>query len=52
MRVSPNLIRHMLDKIEDGEIDAETAAVEIGKVCRCGCFNTTAAGNILSQSIG
>ena len=49
MRVSPSLIRHMVEKIKDGEIDPETAAGEIGKVCRCGCFNTAAAGNILSQ---
>ena len=49
MRVSPNLIRHMAEKIKNGEIDAETAADEIGKVCRCGCFNTAAAGHLLRR---
>lgn len=49
LRVSPNLIRDMTDKIEAGEIDPETAAVEIGKVCRCGCFNTAVASKILSK---
>jgi len=47
MRVSPRLVRHMGNKIKAGEIDAEKAAEEIGKVCRCGCFNTAAASRIL-----
>lgn len=49
MRVSPRLVRHMKDRITAGEIDAEKAAEEIGKVCRCGCFNTKAVCKILSS---
>ncbi len=48
MRVSPQLVRHMMDKIKAGEIESDAAAREIGKVCRCGCFNTLAARRILS----
>lgn len=48
MRVSENLIREMRAKVKTGEIDPETAAREIGKVCRCGCFNTHAAGKLLT----
>jgi len=49
MRVSENLIREMRAKVKAGEIDAESAAREIGKVCLCGCFNTHAAGKLLSS---
>ena len=33
---------------KSGEIDPETAARTIGKVCLCGCFNTHAAAKLLS----
>lgn len=49
MRVSPKLIHHMMDKIKAGEIESDAAAREIGRVCRCGCFNTVAASRILSE---
>lgn len=48
MRVSPRLVRHMAARVKAGEIDADKAAGQIGKVCRCGCFNTTAASKLLS----
>jgi hypothetical protein len=49
MRVSENLIKEMREKVQSGEIDPETAARKIGKVCLCGCFNPHAAGKLLSQ---
>lgn len=49
MRVSENLIKEMRAKVKAGEIDAETAARKIGRVCLCGCFNTHAAGKLLKQ---
>lgn len=49
MRVSENLIRDMREKVKAGEIDAESAARKIGRVCLCGCFNTHVAGKLLRQ---
>ena len=48
MRVSENLIKEMREKVQAGEVDPETAAREIGKVCLCGCFNPNAAGKFLT----
>jgi hypothetical protein len=48
MRVSENLVKEMRAKVKSGDIDPETAARKIGKVCRCGCFNTHAASKLLS----
>ena len=47
MRVSENLIKEMREKVQTGEMDPETAARKIGKVCLCGCFNPHAAGKLL-----
>ncbi|MEW6672951.1 MAG: hypothetical protein AB1427_14695 [Thermodesulfobacteriota bacterium] len=47
MRVSKHLVREMRRKVQAGEVDPETAAREIGKVCLCGCFNPHAAGKLL-----
>ena len=49
MRVSENLIQEMRRQVKTGEIDSETAARKIGRVCLCGCFNTHAAGKLLSR---
>ena len=48
MRVSENLIKEMRAKVKSGEIDAQTAANTIGKVCLCGCFNPHVAATLLS----
>jgi hypothetical protein len=47
MRVSENLIKEMREKVKAVEMDPETAARKIGKVCLCGCFNPHAAGKLL-----
>jgi hypothetical protein len=49
MRISPRLVRHMVDQIKAGKIGADKAAEEIGKVCRCGFFNANAASKILGS---
>jgi len=49
MRVSENMIKEMRKKVKSGEIEPETAAREIGKVCLCGCFNPHAADKLLSR---
>ena len=43
-----NLIKEMRAKVKSGEIDAQTAANTIGKVCLCGCFNPHVAATLLS----
>jgi len=49
MRVSRNLIAEMRSKVHSGEIEAEAAAREIGKLCLCGCFNPAAAVKLLKE---
>jgi len=49
MRVSENLIKEMRKKVLSGEVEPETAARKIGRVCLCGCFNPHAAAKLLSQ---
>ena len=52
MRVSPHLVRHLSGKIGEGKISAADAAKKIGRVCKCGCFNTEAAAARLAHLAG
>ncbi len=49
MRVSPKLVERMSAGIAAGELDAAEAAAAIGRVCRCGCFNTAVAAQRLTR---
>ena len=49
MRVSPTLVEQMSARIAAGEQDAAEAAAKIGRVCRCGCFNTAVAAQRVTR---
>ncbi len=49
MRVSPFLVRQYAKQVKSGQDTAEEASANIGRHCRCGCFNTTAAANLLRE---
>ncbi len=51
MRISPLLVRDVADRVLSGEATREEAASRIGRICRCGCFNTVAAAGILQDEI-
>jgi hypothetical protein len=46
--VSPNLIRHMVKKINEGTITCKDAAKKLSRMCDCGIFNPHRAENLLS----
>lgn len=47
--VSPNLIRHMVKKINDGKITCKDAAKKLSRMCDCGIFNPHRAEKLLSR---
>jgi len=49
--VAPNLVKHMVKKIQEGEIRSSEAAVELSRQCRCGIFNPERAQIILEEMV-
>lgn len=47
LRISPAQVRHLAEKIRINTISPEQAALELGKNCLCGCFNTSVAKHLL-----
>ena len=47
--VSPNLIRHMVKKINEGKITCKDAAKKLSRMCDCGIFNPHRAEKLLSR---
>lgn len=45
--VSPNLVAHMVKKIEGGQMSCEQGAKELCKPCKCGIFNPYRAEKLL-----
>ena len=50
MRISPNLAKSLVAKIAAGSLSPALAAARLGRPCRCGCFNLTAAEKILARA--
>ena len=47
--VSPNLIRHMVKKIDERKTTCQSAAKKLSRMCDCGIFNTYRAEKLLSK---
>lgn len=47
--VSPSLIRHMINKINAGEITCKEASKKLTRMCDCGIFNPHRAEKLLSR---
>lgn len=47
--VSPNLISHLMGKIEKGRMTHGEAAMELSRQCECGIFNPHRAERLLKQ---
>jgi hypothetical protein len=50
MRISPYLAKSLMAKIAAGTLSPAKAAARLGRPCRCGCFNLTAAEKILAKA--
>ena len=49
LRLSAGNARRLCEEIRQGKCSAEEAARELGRVCLCGCFNTTVAVRLLKE---
>ena len=47
--VSPNLLAHLMKKIEAGKLTHAEAALELSRQCECGIFNPVRAERLLRQ---
>jgi hypothetical protein len=50
--VSPNLIVHLIEKIEKGKLTCAEAALELSRQCECGIFNPARAERLLKAMVG
>ena len=49
--VSPNLLLHLVKKIEGGKLTHAEAALELSRQCECGIFNPARAERLLRQMV-
>jgi len=49
--VSPHLVKHLIERVKNGSITAEDAAVELGKQCTCNFFNVERAAKLINEYI-
>jgi hypothetical protein len=49
--VSPNLLAHLMKKIEAGKLTHAEAALELSRQCECGIFNPARAERLLRQMV-
>jgi hypothetical protein len=49
--VSPNLLLHLVKKIEAGKLTHAEAALELSRQCECGIFNPARAERLLRQMV-
>ena len=49
--VSPNLLAHLMKKIEAGKLTHAEAALELSRQCECGIFNPVKAERLLRQMV-
>lgn len=49
--VSPHLVKHLIERVKNGGITAEAAAVELGKQCTCNFFNVVRAAKLINEYI-
>ena len=49
--VSPNLLAHLIKKVQSGKITHKDAALELSKQCECGIFNPARAERLLRQMV-
>jgi hypothetical protein len=49
--VSPNLVRRMLEEVENGKTSLRAAATELSRMCDCGIFNPFRAEKLLEQML-
>lgn len=47
--ISKNIVKHLLNMIEDERITSMEAAIRLSKQCTCGAFNTVRAAKIFDQ---
>lgn len=47
--VSPNSVKHMMNRVKRGQITPEEGAQELARPCTCGIFNVARAGELLSK---
>jgi hypothetical protein len=48
--ISSKLIRHMIERVSQGKVSAEDAAVELGKQCTCNIFNVFRGAELLKKA--
>lgn len=49
--VSPYLVEHMVERVKNGHISSEQAAVELGVQCTCNFFNVDRAEKLINKLI-
>lgn len=49
MRVSPLMVDEVRRHVHNGEMTVKEASSLLGKPCRCGCFNSKAAGDLIEE---
>ncbi|MGB9701023.1 MAG: hypothetical protein ACPL5I_16745 [Thermodesulfobacteriota bacterium] len=49
--VSPDLVKHLLEEVQEGKRSLEEAAVELSRLCDCGVFNPARAAKIMKKML-
>ncbi|MDD2476467.1 MAG: hypothetical protein PHI32_11195 [Dysgonamonadaceae bacterium] len=47
--ISPNSVKHLINRVKNGVISPEAAAKELARPCTCGIFNVDRASDLLSK---